>query len=124
MKKNKQAMGLVSLQVAKEILDCLCKVQSAFLGGSPLLKFTEASWEISEEPINSYNIQPIIIFCIWVLVEVVVQEYILIPEGIRMYLKFMFNMLSSFMMFYHLSIKEKPAQTDISMKMLSYLQIM
>ena len=36
----------------------------------PFLKVMEAASEICEESINSYLVYPIIIFCIWVLMEV------------------------------------------------------
>ncbi|MQM07129.1 hypothetical protein Taro_039964 [Colocasia esculenta] len=53
----------------------------------PFLILVEATGEVREESVHSDSVQPVIIFCVWILVEVQVQELVLVPVRVRMHLQ-------------------------------------
>ena len=55
-------------------------------GGSPFLILVEAAGEIREEAVHPHLLYPELVLRIWILVEIQMQELVLVPVRVRMYL--------------------------------------
>lgn len=53
----------------------------------PFLKMMETTCKVGEEPVDTYRIDPVIKFLIWILMKVEVDKVILISESIWMHLQ-------------------------------------